>query len=886
TYSGGTKISAGTLSIGSDANLGTGSGTNTLAGGTLDLNAAATYAKNWTVEADSAINAGVDATISGVLSGPGGIEKTGSGKLTLTGTNAYGGATKVSAGTLVGNIAADTDLAVYSGATYDSGGAARSIDALTGAGNVIIDNTLTVQKGDFDGVITGTGGLAKIGTGTLSLWNANNDYTGATTVSEGMLIGGIAEGTDLHVAFGATYKGTGAERTIGELTGAGTVSGAGSLSINRGSFSGTFGDTGTVIKIGAETLILSGNNNSFEGNITVSAGTLSIRSDDNIGMGTNTLAGGTLDLAEAGTYAKAWTVSADSVINADVDATLEGALDGEGGIEKTGSGTLTLTGDNTYAGVTKVSEGILQIGDGGETGSIAGNIVNNANVTFNRSDDLAYGHAISGSGGLTKRGSGTLALSGANTYSGMTTVEAGKLQLASGGAISNQLTLRGGAEFDSGGASVPLARLDVYGGAKPAIYTGNLVAGEVMNFYVPATMASGGTLLAVDGTVLLANPTVNVGVDGAATPLQAGDHIVLVESNASLGGTRANSVARGTGMQGVTLDLAFDLAQTETQLLATLSAPPTVNPDAKNLSEGYLAGPALLSQGTDFLLSRGRDAMRDAASAWRPEIFATAGGWKIRHRTGSSVDVRGRTLVAGLAAGGESGVGRLAGAIFLEYGSGDYDSHNSHAGYRIKGSGDTSHLGAGLLAELAIPGGFNLDASLRAGSVKTDYRSDDLRDQSGVRAEYGAKSAYLGAHLGVGKAFDLSAAIRIEPYLRGIWTRQGRDATQLSTGERLEFDATASKRLRLGLRASRAFTPAITARVDLAVDREFSGEARARTNGHAIEAPRLRGTTGVGEIGLTATPRPGKPFQIDVGIQGYAGRRTGVSGGVTARYFF
>ncbi|MDR2391308.1 MAG: autotransporter domain-containing protein [Planctomycetota bacterium] len=126
----------------------------------------------------------------------------------------------------------------------------------------------------------------------------------------------------------------------------------------------------------------------------------------------------------------------------------------------------------------------------------------------------------------------------------------------------------------------------------------------------------------------------------------------------------------------------------------------------------------------------------------------------------------------------------------------------------------------------------------------------------------------------------------LEPCLQGIWTRQERDAPRLSTGERLEFEAIESRRLRLGARWSRTFRPALAACAGAALDREFSGEARARTNGHPIEAPRLRGTTGVGEIGLTATPTPRQPFHIDLEIQGYAGRRQGVTGGLTARYFF
>src|SRR5207249_2294163 len=87
-----------------------------------------------------------------------------------------------------------------------------------------------------------------------------------------------------------------------------------------------------------------------------------------------------------------------------------------------GTGTLTLSGDNTYTGLTTVSAGTLQVDSGGTTGSIVGNVVNNGTLIFNRSTDLSFGGIISGSGSLTKSGSSTLTLSGANTYSGGTTI--------------------------------------------------------------------------------------------------------------------------------------------------------------------------------------------------------------------------------------------------------------------------------------------------------------------------------------------------------------------------------------------------------------------------------------------------------------------------------
>jgi autotransporter-associated beta strand protein len=105
--------------------------------------------------------------MAGVISGTGGIEKTGTGTLTLTGANTYTGGTTVSAGTLGGSIAANTDLTVAANATYDGTGADRSVGSLSGAGTVAIggNSELTVERGDF----SGGGNLNKTGAGTLTI---------------------------------------------------------------------------------------------------------------------------------------------------------------------------------------------------------------------------------------------------------------------------------------------------------------------------------------------------------------------------------------------------------------------------------------------------------------------------------------------------------------------------------------------------------------------------------------------------------------------------------------------------------------------------------------------------------------------------------------------
>jgi fibronectin-binding autotransporter adhesin len=124
--------------------------------------------------------------------------------------------------------------------------------------------------------------------------------------------------------------------------------------------------------------------------------------------------------------------------------TLGAVLTGTRGLTKLGGGNLTLTGNNLYTGGTFINQGSLQIGDGGTSGAIVGNVVmaNNADsfrqLIFNRSDNLTFAGEISGGGSLRKEGAGTLTLTGNNTYNNTTTVAAGVLELAAttGGAAA------------------------------------------------------------------------------------------------------------------------------------------------------------------------------------------------------------------------------------------------------------------------------------------------------------------------------------------------------------------------------------------------------------------------------------------------------------------
>ena len=333
-------------------------------------------------------------TYSDVISGTGTVEKTGSGTLTLTGDNTYTGVTTISNGTLqVGN-----------------GGTSGTL----GTGNVTNNAALAFNRSDaqtFNQTISGTGSLTQAGSNTLTL-TSDNTYSGTTTISNGTL----------QVGNGGT-SGT---------LGSGDVTNNAALAFNRSdaqTISQAISGTGSLTQAGSNTLTLTGDN-TYTGVTTISNGTLQVGN------------GGT-----SGSLGSGSVTNNTALIFDRSDAhTVGNIIDGTGTVEKAGSGTLTLTGDNTYTGVTTINNGTLQVGNGGTSGSLgSGNVTNNTALIFDRSDAHTVGNIIDGTGTVEKAGSGTLTLTGDNTYSGTTTISAGTVSIGTNSALgTGDLSLDGG----------------------------------------------------------------------------------------------------------------------------------------------------------------------------------------------------------------------------------------------------------------------------------------------------------------------------------------------------------------------------------------------------------------------------------------------------------
>ncbi|MGA7815225.1 autotransporter-associated beta strand repeat-containing protein, partial [Caballeronia sp.] len=265
------------------------------------------------------------------------------------------------------------------------------------------DTPTPAGAADMTARITGSGALDINATNSITLTNAANVYTGATTVSGGTLVlgsnGALGDTALLALNAGTTADINGKTQAIGTLGGTGTLNiDAGNLTINSGgAFSGVISGTRGALNANGGALILTGDS-TYTGGTTINAGTLQIGN------------GGTV-----GSYAGNIADNAALAFNRSDTATYGGVVSGPGSLTQQGSGTTVLTGGNTYTGGTTISAGTLQLGNGGNTGSVAGNIIDNAALAFNRSGTATYGGVVSGFGSLTQQGSGTTVLTGGNT---------------------------------------------------------------------------------------------------------------------------------------------------------------------------------------------------------------------------------------------------------------------------------------------------------------------------------------------------------------------------------------------------------------------------------------------------------------------------------------
>ncbi|MBB6428191.1 T5SS/PEP-CTERM-associated repeat protein/autotransporter-associated beta strand protein, partial [Sphingopyxis sp. JAI128] len=415
--------------------------------------------------------------------------------------------------------------------TMPTGSAVSVQTAIAGQVNLVNTAGLTLSFWDGaagpknNGAVNGGDGVWRVGGGQNNWADAagttNADYAQGSfaifSAAPGMVtiddVGGAVRATGMQFASDG-YTITGDALT---LTGAQAIVQVGDGSVAGMSYTATIDaalvGTAGLVKTDAGTLVLTGAN-SYTGGTAVNGGTLRISADTNLGDAAGGLSvnGGTLhttadlgsaravDLAGAGTF----------LTDGGTTLTLGGAVSGAGALTKDGAGSLLLTADNIYAGGTTIAVGTLQLGNGGTSGSIIGDVVNNAALVFNRSDAVTFAGLISGTGAFTQAGTGTTILTGASNYGGGTTISAGVLQLGAGGtsgSIIGNVLNNGALAFNRSDAVTYAGLISGTGTLTQAGSGTTLLTGA--NSYTGTTSVSAGTLL-INGDQSLATGLTSV----------------------------------------------------------------------------------------------------------------------------------------------------------------------------------------------------------------------------------------------------------------------------------------------------------------------------------------------------------------------------------------
>jgi autotransporter-associated beta strand protein len=497
SYTGNTSINTGTVVIGSPSQLGGGiySG-NIINSGTLIYSGTSNQ------------------TLSGIISGAGVLTHNASSRLTLTGNNSYSGNTTINTGTVEIGSAGRLGGGAYSGNIANSG-------------TLIYSGT---SNQTLSGIISGAGVLTHNASSRLTL-TGNNSYSGNTTINTGTL-----EITTTGRLGGGNYS--------GNITNSGQfVLGSNSNQTLSGQISGN----GAITKNGTGMLTLNGSNN-YSGNTTINAGTVVIGNSTGLGASGNiTFGGGTLQYGSGITTDISTRIknsgSAILIHTNNNDITFAGTLDSSnsGGLTKNGTGTLTLAGNSNYSGNTTINTGTVVIGhaNGAGTGRIVqtdsssllkfdtiGTITNNMSVynvlasqsatlsgaiTVNNAtwdvengDTITITGNVSGGGGVTKNGNGTLVLSGNNTYAAATTINAGTLNAASANALGSNNTVQvnggtllvsadnaiNGMNITLNGTSTTIATLAFSGNYSGAVGNLTLSANSIIDLGAGSTLLS------------------------------------------------------------------------------------------------------------------------------------------------------------------------------------------------------------------------------------------------------------------------------------------------------------------------------------------------------------------------------------------------------------
>ena len=295
-----------------------------------------------------------------------------------------------------------------------------------------------------------------------------------------------------------------------------------------------------------------------------------------------------------------------------------------------------------------------------------------------------------------------------------------------------------------------------------------------------------------------------------------------------------------------------------------------------NTVMGATASMAALSAGNDFVgaategLSMAGNTGTDGMAT-----YANLGGGSMNVETGSHVKTHTWNAILALGHKNEKKLSTTEYGAFFEYGTGNYSTFNGDE----RGDGSTRYTGGGILGKWKQNNGFYVEGSLRAGSIHDDAHNV-LRDGAGNPYSYDTDATYWGAHIGVGREIKLNKTDILDLYAKYFYNHRG--SVSFDAGGHYDLGAVESSVLRVGTRYTVKQNDNINYYGGLAVEHEFCGRASGFADGVAIRGADISGTSVRGEIGATFRPGEKSNVTLDLNLSGFAGKKEGLTGGLSA----
>lgn len=864
------------------------------------------------------------------------------GNVTLGLSNTSSGGTTIYGGYAAAGEASGNKITVDQGATVKAyfiygGNSSSSSDSglsLTKNNQVIISGDVTVGNSIAGGFATGKSGVA----GSVAQGNKVEVTVGGKVT--GPIRGGISgygSANENTVNVAGTVTGAlvgGWSNNLG--------SGVGTANSNTVTVSGTVGDNimgGYSVKGGADSnrLEITGNVTGYTyGGYAGGSRTTDNASRNTVSIGNGGTVGGNII---GGVSAKG---SAD---NNTVQTQGSGNLGGSVYGGQTTAAAGSANGNTVELGIGRTVGGVVYggyaKGDGSTSGSASGNKVivsgtvnstatqytgtvfggyaltgtaDNNEVTISGgtiASQVMGGYSSTGAFGSGSASSNTVKIINGSTvssdiyggYTGMGNANSNSILIESGTiggdiygghtgygtANNNSITIRG---------AVDMSGRTIYGGDSSS---GNAKTGNTLRFEntggnikaiknidvlgVSALSDNSKVLTITNGVADdLANTTVKLVASDSG--LRVGQQITLVQANSGvIVGT--TTLDQATLKKNTNAFISYDfeeVAGLSDKIAVVVTGKEADTANARALAESRIAGVALLNQSSDLLIDQGFGAVKFNGEDVVKDTygFAITGGSSIRYNTGSFVKANGFSLIAGLAQKTTVDNGVWHWGAFFENGHSNYSTHNDGVDGAVRGDGDATYNGGGILARFDSASGMYGEASMRAGSIKNKFGGFAY---NGGIGSYEDRSTYYGAYLGLGQQRQLSKNTSLDIYGKYFYThQQGSDFEVL--GEQVTTAAVKSSRMQLGGRLTKQVTAEVSYYGGVAWEYEFDGAADMAVAGADLAAPSLKGSSGIVEMGIRLKPSKTDKITLDLGAQGHFGKRRGFSGGLQINYSF